>query len=388
MNNTNNKDQVIIFDTTLRDGEQSAGAAMTPAEKEKIALQLEALGVDVIEAGFPITSSGDLAAVKNIASKVKNSIVCALARANPDDVDAAGEAIANAVKPRIHTFIATSPLHMEKKLNLPPDEVVNRAVAAVKHAKNKVDDVEFSTEDAGRSELDFLCQIIEKTIAAGATTINIPDTVGYTVPAEFAALVKNIMEKVPNSDKAIFSVHCHNDLGLAVTNSLAAVQVGARQVECTINGIGERAGNAALEEIVMAMKTRSDYYPYFTNIVTEKIVPTSRMVSEISGMLVQPNKAIVGINSFAHESGIHQDGVLKARKTYEIMRAEDVGWESNTIKLGKLSGRRAFREQLSQLGFDLNDEKLDQAFTEFKKIADNKREISDKDLEQLAKQYS
>lgn len=376
----NNKDHLIVFDTTLRDGEQSAGAAMQAAEKVVIAQQLERLGVDVIEAGFPISSPGDMDAVKQIASIIKDSIVCALARANDADVDAALEAIAAAARPRLHTFIASSPLHMKHKLGLPPEEVLQRAVAAVKRAKAKVEDVEFSPEDAGRSEPDFLCRIVEATIAAGATTINIPDTVGYTQPDEFAGMISSLLERVPNADKAVFSVHCHNDLGLAVANSLAAIKAGARQVECTINGIGERAGNAALEEIVMALDTRADLYPVTTAINTKEIVPTSRMVATISGMLVQPNKAIVGANAFAHESGIHQDGVLKSRETYEIMRAEDVGWESNMICLGKLSGRNAFRQRIAELGNDLEDTELEEAFAAFKLLADKQRSISDEDL--------
>ena len=379
-----NKEKLIIFDTTLRDGEQSAGAAMQPAEKVAIAKQLDRLGVDVIEAGFPITSPGDLDAVQQVAAIVQNSIVCALARANKSDVDAALEAVRHAQQPRVHTFIATSPLHMAKKLNLPPDVVVERAVAAVKQARHGVADVEFSAEDAGRSELDFLCRIVEATIAAGATTINIPDTVGYTLPEEFANLVCQVRERVPNSDQAIFSVHCHDDLGLAVANSLAAVQAGvARQVECTINGIGERAGNASLEEIVMAIKTRADSFPCYTGIHHEELVPTSRMVERITNMQVQPNKAIVGANAFAHESGIHQDGVLKHRNTYEIMRAEDVGWESNTIQLGKLSGRRAFKERIVNLGYQVTDEDLDRFFMAFKQLADHKRKITDEDLIEL-----
>ena len=378
--NDSNQPPLVIFDTTLRDGEQSAGAAMTPAEKMRIALQLDSLGVDVIEAGFPAASSGDLNAVKDIASRIRNSTVCALARANPADIDKAVEAVRDAARPRVHTFIASSALHMEKKLGMEPDEVVERAVAAVKRARQAVDDVEFSPEDAGRSEPDFLCRIVEATIAAGATTINIPDTVGYTLPDEFAALIKQLIERVPNSDQAVFSVHCHDDLGLAVANSLAAVQAGARQVECTINGIGERAGNAALEEIVMAIRTRGASFPCRVDVETKQLVSASRLVAEISGMPVQPNKAIIGANAFAHESGIHQDGVLKARATYEIMRAEDVGWESNRIQLGKLSGRNAFRQRLRNIGHDLDNERLHVAFDAFKHMADFRRRISDEDL--------
>lgn len=374
------KQKVIIFDTTLRDGEQSAGAAMTATEKVTIAQQLDKLGVDVIEAGFPRSSEGDLEAVKQVAATVENSIVCALARANDTDVDVAGEAIKDARRPRLHTFIATSPLHMERKLGLQPDEVMARAVAAVKRARNLVDDVEFSPEDAGRSEPDFLCRILEATIAAGATTVNIPDTVGYTLPDEFANLIRVLMERVPNSDKAVFSVHCHNDLGLAVANSLAAVQAGARQVECTINGIGERAGNAALEEIVMAILTRHQLFSCETGINHEQLVPTSNMVEQVTGLRVQPNKAIVGANAFAHESGIHQDGVLKERETYEIMRPEAVGWKANRIPLGKLSGRRAFREHMASLGHGLEGAALDVAFANFKALADRKRCLTDQDL--------
>ena len=380
------KEKLVVFDTTLRDGEQSPGASMRPDEKLEVAMQLERLGVDVIEAGFPITSPGDMEAVKRIAAEVKSCTVCALARANDEDVDAAIEAVSKAQRPRVHTFIATSPLHMKVKLGMQPDEVVSRAEAAVKRARNKVDDVEFSTEDAGRSEEDFLCRIVEVAIAAGATTINIPDTVGYTVPEEFASIVRNLIEKVPNSDKAVFSVHCHDDLGLAVANTLAAIKAGARQVECTVNGIGERAGNASLEEIVMAIRTRQDRFGWTTQINHEHLVPTSELVSEMTGMTVQPNKAIVGDNAFAHESGIHQDGVLKDRSTYEIMRAEDVGWPSNSIQLGKLSGRRAFRYRLLALGHDLDDRSLDVAFAAFKILADRKRDISDEDLDRLARE--
>ncbi len=380
MNAKTDKDQLLIFDTTLRDGEQSAGAAMSAAEKLQIARQLDRLGVDIIEAGFPAASPGDLDAVQRIAGAVENASVCGLARANDGDIDAALAAIKPARRPRLHTFIATSPQHMAKKLGLEPDQVVDRAVRAVKRARAGTDDVEFSPEDAGRSDPDFLCRIIEAAIDAGATTINIPDTVGYTMPNRFAALIAELIERVPNSDRAVFSVHCHDDLGLAVANSLAAVRAGARQVECTINGIGERAGNAALEEIVMAVRTRADEFPCRTRIDATQLVPTSRMVASISGMMVQPNKAIVGENAFAHESGIHQDGVLKSRETYEIMRAEDVGWQSNRIRLGKLSGRRALRDRLEQLGFSLSAEDLDRVFGSFKQLADKKRDIFDDDL--------
>ena len=374
------KEHLRIFDTTLRDGEQSAGAAMSAAEKVMIAQQLDRLGVDVIEAGFPAASLGDLEAVSQVGVAVRSSIVCALARATDGDIDAALKAVAKAARARVHTFIATSPLHMERKLGLSPDEVCARAVAAVKRARNGIDDVEFSPEDAGRSDPDFLCRIVEATIAAGATTINIPDTVGYTMPDSFASLIADLLTRVPNSQRAVFSVHCHDDLGLAVANSLAAVLVGARQVECTVNGIGERAGNTSLEEVVMAVRTRADLFPCTTRIASNQLVPTSRLVSNITGLLVQPNKAIVGANAFAHESGIHQDGVLKSRETYEIMRAEDVGWGSNRILLGKLSGRRAFRARLNELGLELAPEEIDGVFARFKDLADRKRQIFDEDL--------
>lgn len=376
-----NKDPLIIFDTTLRDGEQSAGASMSASEKLNIALQLERLCVDVIEAGFPVSSMGDFAAVKGIAENIKESVVCGLARANKKDIHAAGEAITPAKRRRLHTFIATSPIHMEKKLNLSPEEVLERAVSAVKLARQYTDDVEFSPEDAGRSDEDFLCRILEATIKAGATTVNIPDTVGYTMPQQFGQLIHNLRERVPNSNKAVFSVHCHNDLGLAVANSLAAVMAGARQVEGTINGIGERAGNTALEEVIMAVRTRRDVFDCDSRIDGKQLLRTSKMVSGVTGFPVPPNKAIVGVNAFAHESGIHQDGVLKHKETYEIMSAEDVGWSSNTIRLGKLSGRNAFKTRLAELGigFD-NEEKLNQAFSRFKALADKKRDIYDDDL--------
>ena len=374
-------DQLIIFDTTLRDGEQSAGAAMSAPEKLNIALQLERLGVDVIEAGFPVSSAGDFAAVKSIAENIKTSIVCGLARANEKDIRAAGEAIAPASRKRLHTFIATSPIHMQNKLKLSPDEVLTRAVDAVKMARQYTDDVEFSPEDAGRSEEDFLCRILEATINAGATTVNIPDTVGYNIPQQFGKLIHNLRERIPNSEKAVFSVHCHDDLGLAVANSLAAVIAGARQVEGTINGIGERAGNTSLEEVIMAVRTRRDIFDCDSRVDTKQLLRTSKMVSSVTGFPVPPNKAIVGVNAFAHESGIHQDGVLKHKETYEIMSAEDIGWASNTIRMGKLSGRNAFKTRLNELGvFFENDEKLNQAFTRFKSLADKKRDIYDDDL--------
>ncbi len=378
------KDHLIIFDTTLRDGEQSPGASMTKEEKVRIAKQLDKLRVDVIEAGFPAASQGDFESVQAVASVVKDSTVCGLARAVENDIRKAGEAIKSANSGRIHTFIATSPIHMEKKLRMTPDEVVERAVWAVKRARDFTDDVEFSPEDAGRSEIDFLCRVIEAAINAGATTINIPDTVGYNLPHQFGLLFKELIERIPNSDKAIFSAHCHNDLGLAVANSLAAVRNGARQVECTINGLGERAGNTALEELVMAVKTRQDVFDVDTRINTKEILATSRLVSNITGFAVQPNKAIVGANAFAHESGIHQDGVLKHRETYEIMRAEDVGWSTNKMVMGKHSGRNAFKTRLEELGVVFETEQeLNDAFVSFKELADRKHEIYDEDLQSL-----
>jgi 2-isopropylmalate synthase len=377
-------DRVIIFDTTLRDGEQSPGASMTGEEKLRIAKALERLRVDVIEAGFAIASPGDFAAVKAIADNIKDSTVCSLSRAVDADIERAAEALAGANSGRIHTFIATSPIHMQYKLRMQPDDVVAQAVRAVQKARNLCSDVEFSCEDAGRSEIDFLCRIIEAAIDAGARTINIPDTVGYAIPHQYAETIRQLLERVPNADKAIFSVHCHNDLGLAVANSLAAVVAGARQVECTINGLGERAGNAALEEIVMAIKTRQDLLGVHTNIDTPHILSTSRMVSGITGFPVQPNKAIVGANAFAHESGIHQDGVLKHRETYEIMSAQSVGWNTNKMVMGKHSGRAAFRSRLDELGIVLAGEaELNAAFARFKELADKKHEIFDEDLQAL-----
>lgn len=377
-------EKLIIFDTTLRDGEQSPGASMTQEEKLRIAKALERMRVDVIEAGFAIASQGDFESVRAVAEAIKDSRVCSLARAVDADIDRAGEALRNANAGRIHTFIATSPIHMEYKLRLKPDQVLEQAVKAVTRARNQCDDVEFSCEDAGRSELDFLCRVIEAAINAGARTINIPDTVGYAMPQQYGEMIRQLMERVPNADKAIFSVHCHNDLGLAVANSLSAVTCGARQVECTINGLGERAGNAALEEIVMAVRTRSDFFNIETNINTKEIVPASRLVSSITGFPVQPNKAIVGANAFAHESGIHQDGVIKHRETYEIMKAEDVGWNANRMVLGKHSGRNAFRARLEDLGVSLKSEQeLNEAFQRFKDLADKKHEIFDEDIQAL-----
>lgn len=377
-------DKLFIFDTTLRDGEQSPGASMTKDEKVRIAKILEKMHVDVIEAGFPIASVGDFEAVKAVADTIKDSTICGLARALDKDIDRAGEALKGANSGRIHTFIATSPIHMEQKLRMSPDQVVEQAVQAVKRARQFTDDVEFSAEDAGRSDIDFLCRIFEAVIKAGATTLNVPDTVGYNLPEQFGETLRLLREKMPNSDKVIFSVHCHNDLGLAVANSLAAVANGARQVECTINGLGERAGNAALEEVVMAVKTRQDIFSCYTDIDTTQIVPASRLVAGITGFPVQPNKAIVGANAFAHESGIHQDGVLKARETYEIMSAEDVGWSSNRMVMGKHSGRNAFRSRMKELDIEFeSEESLNDAFARFKTLADKKHEIFDEDLQAL-----
>ena len=376
--------QLVIFDTTLRDGEQSPGASMTKDEKVRIAKSLEKMKVDIIEAGFAAASVGDFNSIQAVAQAVKHSTVCSLARAVDGDIDRAAEALQAAEMARIHTFIATSPIHMEYKLRMSPEQVIERAVYAVKRARNLVADVEFSCEDAGRSDDDFLCRIIEASINAGARTINIPDTVGYAIPEEFGYKIKTLLNRIPNADKAIFSVHCHNDLGLAVANSLSAVANGARQVECTINGLGERAGNAALEEVVMGLRTRSDLFNMSTNIDTSQIVPISRMVSSITGFPVQPNKAIVGANAFAHESGIHQDGVLKHRETYEIMKAEDVGWGANKMVMGKHSGRAAFRARLDELGVSFeSDQALNTAFARFKELADKKHEIFDEDLQAL-----
>jgi 2-isopropylmalate synthase len=378
------KDKLIIFDTTLRDGEQSPGASMTKDEKVHIAKALERMRVDVIEAGFPIASQGDFEAVQAVAEAVKDSTVCGLSRALERDISRAGEALKKANSSRIHTFIATSPIHMEMKLRMQPDDVLKQAVQAVKTARKFTDNVEFSPEDAGRSELDFLCRVIEAVIDAGARTINIPDTVGYNLPNQFGTLIRNLRERIPNADKAVFSVHCHNDLGLAVANSLSAVQNGARQVECTINGLGERAGNAALEEIVMAVRTRQDLFDCDTDLDTTQIMSCSKLVSGITGFPVQPNKAIVGANAFAHESGIHQDGVLKNRETYEIMRAQDVGWNETQIVLGKHSGRNALRSRLKELSISVDsEEELNHVFARFKELADKKHEIFDEDLQTL-----
>ncbi|GGA55489.1 2-isopropylmalate synthase [Okeania sp. KiyG1] len=394
---TSNQDRIIIFDTTLRDGEQSPGAALNIDEKLTIARQLSRLGVDVIEAGFPYSSPGDFEAVQKIAETVGvegGPTICGLARTTRADIEAAGKALKPAVNARIHTFIATSDIHLAYKLKKTREEVLAIAPEMVAYAKTFVDDVEFSPEDAGRSDPEFLYQVLEAAIAAGATTVNIPDTVGYTTPAEFGALIRGIKENVPNIDQAIISVHGHNDLGLAVANFLEAVKNGARQLECTINGIGERAGNAALEELVMALHVRRQYFNPFlgrapeseaplTNIDTRHIYKTSRLVSNLTGMFVQPNKAIVGANAFAHESGIHQDGVLKNKLTYEIMDAESIGLTDNQIVLGKLSGRHAFQTRLKELGFDISDEEVNKAFLRFKNLADKKKEITDWDLESI-----
>ncbi|WP_416395794.1 2-isopropylmalate synthase [Allohahella sp. A8] len=382
--NASAQDRLIIFDTTLRDGEQSPGASMTKVEKLRIAKALEKMKVDVIEAGFAVASPDDFEAVRMIAEAVRDSTVCSLSRALDKDIESAARALQPAASGRIHTFIATSPIHMKYKLQMQPEAVIEQAVRAVGLARNLVADVEFSCEDAGRSELDFLCRIIEATIDAGARTINIPDTVGYAIPEQFGLLIRTLMERVPNASKAIFSCHCHNDLGLAVANSLAAVSNGARQVECTINGLGERAGNAALEEVVMAVRTRPDLFDLATRIDTRQIVPASKLVSTVTGFPVQPNKAIVGANAFAHESGIHQDGVIKHRETYEIMKAEDVGWHANSLVLGKHSGRNAFKTRLHDLGYSFSsDAELNEAFARFKNLADKKHEIFDADLQAI-----
>jgi 2-isopropylmalate synthase len=380
MNRPSNPNRVLIFDTTLRDGEQSPGASMNLEEKLRIAAILEELGVDVIEAGFPIASNGDFEAVREIARVIRKSSVAGLARAARKDIDRAWEALQGAASARIHTFISTSPLHMKFKLQMEPEQVHQAIIDSVSYARNLCDDVEWSPEDGSRTEPDFLCRCVETAIKSGAGTINIPDTVGYAVPDEFAALIGMLVNRVPNIDKAVISVHCHNDLGLAVANSLAAVKAGARQVECTINGLGERAGNAALEEVVMALRTRNDAMPFTTGINTEVITRASRLVSTITGFAVQPNKAIVGANAFAHESGIHQDGMLKHAGTYEIMTPESVGLNRSTLVMGKHSGRHAFREKLKELGFDLGDNALQDAFRRFKDLADKKKDIYDEDI--------
>jgi 2-isopropylmalate synthase len=376
--------RVIIFDTTLRDGEQSPGCSMNLGEKLEMARALADLGVDVIEAGFPIASPGDFEAVQAIARQVHGPIICGLARCNPTDIDRAAEAVKDAARPRIHVFLATSAIHREYKLRMTPEEVVKRAVEGVKRARDRCDDIEFSPEDAARTELDFLAEVVEKAVEAGATTLNIPDTVGYAVPNHYASIIRHLKKTVRGIDNCVLSVHCHNDLGLAVANSLAALQEGARQVECTINGIGERAGNTSLEEVVMALHTRRDFYGLSTGINTRHLYPISRKLALITGMQVQRNKAIVGQNAFAHEAGIHQDGMLKERSTYEIMKPEDVGIPRTELVLGKHSGRHALKQRVADLGYHLTDEQLNRMFEEFKKLADRKKEVYDADLEALA----
>ena len=378
--------QIVIFDTTLRDGEQSPGASMNLSEKMEVAQALVDLGVDVIEAGFPIASVGDFEAVRQIARSVRGSVICGLARCREADIDRAWEAVKHAEAPRIHVFLATSAIHREHKLKMGKEDIIRRAVEGVARAAAYCPDIEFSPEDAARTEQDFLCEVVEKTIHAGATTVNIPDTVGYSTPAQMGRCIRTLMERVPNIDKAVISVHCHNDLGMAVANSLAAVEAGAGQIECTVNGLGERAGNCSLEEIVMAMRTRNDYYRADTRIVTKRLVPTSRLVANVTGMLVQRNKAIVGRNAFAHEAGIHQDGMLKERTTYEIMRPEDVGFTTSDLVLGKHSGRAALADRAKALGYRLSGEQLNLVFTEFKRLADKKKEIYDGDLAALVEQ--
>ena len=376
-------DRVIIFDTTLRDGEQAAGGTLNVQEKLNIARQLEKLGVDVIEAGFPISSPGDFEAVRLIAKEIRTPVICALARAHPNDIDRAWEAVKQAKHPRIHVFLSASDVHLVYQLKKSREEVLETSKAMVVRAKKYTEDIEFSPMDASRTEPEYLYQILEAVIDAGATTVNIPDTVGYAIPAEFGRLIEGIFQNVPNINQATVSVHCHNDLGLAVANSLESVKRGARQVECTINGIGERAGNASLEEIVMAIKTRGDSFNLTTNIDTKHIYKTSRLVSELTGFAVQPNKAIVGANAFRHEAGIHQDGIIKMPITYEIMDPRTVGIPASSLVLGKLSGRHAFNERLAELGYSLSGEDFSRAFTAFKELADKKKEITDRDIESL-----
>jgi 2-isopropylmalate synthase len=372
--------KIKIFDTTLRDGEQCPGASMTASEKLEVAHQLARLKVDVIEAGFPISSPGDFESVRQIAREVRGPTICGLARARMEDIDRAGEAVRDAQRPRIHTFIATSDIHLQHKLRKSRDEVLEMAVAAVKRAKSHVEDVEFSPEDAARSDLDYLCRVVEAVIKVGATTINIPDTVGYAVPEQFAHIFSSLLNRVPGSENVTFSCHCHNDLGMAVANSLAAVQAGAGQIECTVNGIGERAGNTSLEEVVMALRTRRDFYQASTGIVTQEIIRSSRLVSKVTGFLVQPNKAVVGANAFAHAAGIHQDGMLKEQTTYEIMRPEDVGLDSSKLVLSSRSGRHAFKVRMAALGYDLDGEVLERAYHHFLQVADKKKVVYDEDL--------
>ncbi|MGB6949801.1 MAG: 2-isopropylmalate synthase, partial [Methyloceanibacter sp.] len=380
------KDRVVIFDTTLRDGEQCPGATMTFEEKLEVAELLDEMGVDIIEAGFPIASQGDFDSVQEIARRAKNAVICGLARAQLKDIDVCAEAIKPAARGRIHTFIGTSPLHRKYQMAIDEAEVLARVTASVIRARSYTDDVEWSAMDATRTEHDFLCACVETAIKAGATTVNIPDTVGYATPDEFAALMRMIVERVPNSDKAVFSTHCHNDLGLAVANSLAGVGAGGRQVECAVNGLGERAGNAALEEIVMAIKTRSDIMPFWTGIDTTMLTRASRLVARVTAFPVQYNKAIVGRNAFAHESGIHQDGVLKHAETFEIMTPESVGLKESSLVMGKHSGRHAFREKLKDLGYELGDNAFEDAFVRFKALADRKKHVYDEDIEALVDQ--
>ncbi|BAQ34654.1 2-isopropylmalate synthase [Dehalococcoides sp. THU3] len=376
-------DKIKIFDTTLRDGEQAAGASLNAQEKLEIARQLEKLGVDIIEAGFPITSPGDFEAVKLIAQEVRTPVICGLARAIPADIDRAWEALKEAAHPRIHVFISSSEIHMVHQIKKSRDEVLELARTMVARAKGYTDDIEFSPMDASRSDPEFLYKLLEAVIDAGATTLNIPDTVGYAIPSEFGELIKGIRQNVPNINKAVISVHCHDDLGMGTANSLAAVKNGARQVECTLNGIGERAGNAALEEVVMALRTRSDYFNFETSINTQEIYRSSRLVSALTGFAIQPNKAVVGENAFRHQSGIHQDGVIKMAKTFEIMDPKEVGIQASSLVLGKLSGRHAFKQHLTELGFDLNEEDFDRAFKAFKDLADKKKDVTDRDIEAL-----
>ncbi len=371
---------ITIFDTTLRDGEQCPGASMNREEKLSVARQLAKLKVDIIEAGFPMASEDDFLAVQTIATEVRGPVIAALSRARPADIDRAWEALKGAERARIHTFLATSDLHIQHKLKMTREQVLEAAVAAVRHARNLTQDVEFSPEDATRSDYDFLCKVLESVIEAGATTVNIPDTVGYAIPSEFGDLIAMIRNRVANIDRAVISVHCHNDLGLAASNSLAAIANGAGQVECTVNGLGERGGNAALEEIVMSLKVRQNYFQADTGVDTQEIYRASRLVSGITGMMVQPNKAIVGANAFAHESGIHQDGILKDKRTYAIMTPESIGLAQHKLVLGKHSGRHAFRSKLEEMGYDLGDEELDKAFERFKRVADQKKEVFEEDL--------